>query len=570
MNYTTPGVYVNETPLTSLTSASSGQSAAVFLGEALQGPTTPQLVSNWTSYKSLFGEITTKYDLPYAVYHYFANGGKQAYVIRVASATATTAQLQNPERDIDPDTDAPVDPPWEPGQVAPGDNHFTFYPKGMSEDPDPDDPDADPDVGTGPGTGASAVPFTVSARSAGSWGNGLTLVLTEGNLEATSTSRATFNLAVNLNGKEVERWNDLSLDPGSNRYIDSIVNNYSSFILVSEVSEEEADANETFPASQSLTLQYGEDYGTVDDGTNTGTEVIAKVGSQDFNAALRQMDGVKGNLLINAVGKTDTSTIGNTVSYAAERGDSFVIIDPELTDTSVSDIQQTASRFSAIAGTGYAAHYAPMLKMVDPARTGPGAIRTTFPGGAIAGVITRTETERNIAKAPAGISAGIRGAIAMEVKISESELGTLYSGKPHVNSFKVIPGAGLNIYGARTLARTTPDKYLPVRRTLNYVKSSLKEMTEFAVFEPNGPRLWEHISARCSSFLAEMWRQGSLAGANASQAFYVVCNDTNNTQVTIDRGIVNVDVGVALAYPAEFIVVNISQWTGGANAAESF
>ena len=570
MNYTTPGVYVNETPLTSLTTSSSGQSAAVFLGEALQGPTTPQLVSNWTSYKSLFGEITTKYDLPYAVYHYFANGGKQAYVIRVASATATTAQLQNPERDIDPDTDAPVDPPWEPGQVAPGDNHFTFYPKGMSEDPDPDDPDADPDVGTGPGTGASAVPFTVSARSAGSWGNGLTLVLTEGNLEATSTSRATFNLAVNLNGKEVERWNDLSLDPGSNRYIDSIVNNYSSFILVSEVSEEEADANETFPASQSLTLQYGEDYGTVDDGTNTGTEVIAKVGSQDFNAALRQMDGVKGNLLINAVGKTDTSTIGNTVSYAAERGDSFVIIDPELTDTSVSDIQQTASRFSAIAGTGYAAHYAPMLKMVDPARTGPGAIRTTFPGGAIAGVITRTETERNIAKAPAGISAGIRGAIAMEVKISESELGTLYSGKPHVNSFKVIPGAGLNIYGARTLARTTPDKYLPVRRTLNYVKSSLKEMTEFAVFEPNGPRLWEHINARCSGFLSEMWRQGSLAGSNVSQAFYVVCNETNNTQVTVDRGIVNVDVGVALAYPAEFIVVNISQWTGGANAAESF
>jgi len=563
MNYTTPGVYVNETPLTSLTSASSGQAAAVFLGEALQGPTTPQLVSNWTSYKSLFGEITTKYDLPYAVYHYFANGGKQAYVIRVASATATTAQLQNPERDIDPDTDAPVDPPWEPGQVAPGDNHFTFYPKGMPEDANPDDPDADPDAGTGPGTGASAVPFTVSARSAGSWGNGLTLVLTEGNLEATSTSRATFNLAVALNGKEVERWNDLSLDPGSNRYIDSIVNNYSSFILVSEVSEEEADANETFLALETLTLQYGEDYGTADG-------VPAKVGSQDFNAALRQMDGVKGNLLINAVGKTDTSTIGNTVSYAAERGDSFVIIDPELTDTSVSDIQQTASRFSAIAGTGYAAHYAPMLKMVDPARTGPGAIRTTFPGGAIAGVITRTETERNIAKAPAGISAGIRGAIAMEVKISESELGTLYSGKPHVNSFKVIPGAGLNIYGARTLARTTPDKYIPVRRTLNYVKSSLKEMTEFAVFEPNGPRLWEHINARCSGFLSEMWRQGSLAGSNVSQAFYVVCNETNNTQVTVDRGIVNVDVGVALSYPAEFIVVNISQWTGGANAAESF
>lgn len=606
MNYTTPGVYVNETPLTSLTSSSNGQAAAVFLGEAAQGPTTPQLVSNWTSYKSLFGEITTKYDLPYAVYHYFANGGKQAYVIRVASSTAQNAQLQNPERDDD------VNAPWQPGEIAPGDNYFEYYPKGMSEELDPDieelvDNDgnrivgpptsdgtdlgdslidsnddvwvwsvADPDTSTDPEwvmlvgdtTGASAVPFTVAARSAGSWGNGLTVGLTEGNLEASSTSRATFNLVVALNGKEVERWNDLSLDPASNRYIDSIVNNYSSFITVSEISEAEYDANETFPGTQTQTLQYGADYGTVNDGS--GNQIPAKVNSSDFNDALRQMDGVKGNLLINAVGKADTQIVGNTVSYAAERGDSFVIIDPERNDASVSDIQQTASRFSAIAGTGYAAHYAPMLKMVDPARTGPGAIRTTFPGGAIAGVIIRTETERNIAKAPAGISAGIRGAIAMEVKLSESELGTLYSGKPYVNSFKVIPGAGLNVYGARTLARTTPDKYLPVRRTLNYVKSSLKDLTEFAVFEPNGPRLWEHLSARCSSFLAEMWRQGSLAGANASQAFYVVCNDTNNTQVTVDQGIVNVDVGVALAYPAEFIVINISQWTGGANAAESF
>ena len=555
MNYTTPGVYVNETPLTSLTSASSGQAAAVFLGETVQGPTTPQLVSNWTSYKSLFGEITTKYDLPYAVYHYFANGGKQAYVIRVASASALSAQLQNPERD----------PDLAPGEIAPGDNFFQFYPKGMAEDNSPDDGgDGDPDDVT---IGASAVPFTVSARSAGEWGNGLTVGLTEGNLEASSTSRATFNLVVSLNGKEVERWNDLSLDPGSNRYIDSIVNNYSSFVVVSEISEEEADANEMFPSPQVKPLQYGVDNGTTE---VDGEQVIVKVNSADFNDALRQMDEVKGNLLINAVGKTDTQIVSNTVSYASERGDSFVIIDPERTDTSVSDIQQTASRFSSIAGTGYASHYAPMLKMVDPARTGPGAIRSTFPGGAICGVIIRTETERNIAKAPAGISAGIRGAIAMDVKISESELGTLYSGKPHVNSFKVIPGAGLNIYGARTLARTTPDKYLPVRRTLNYVKSSLKDMTEFAVFEPNGPRLWEHISARCSSFLAEMWRQGSLAGSNTSQAFYVVCNDTNNTQVTIDQGIVNVDVGVALAYPAEFIVVNISQWTGGANAAESF
>ena len=44
---------------------------------------------------------------------------------------------------------------------------------------------------------------------------------------------------------------------------------------------------------------------------------------------------------------------------------------------------------------------------------------------------------------------------------------------------------------------------------------------------------------------------------------------TNNTAATIDQGIVNVTVGVALSYPAEFIVINLSQWTGGSNAVES-
>jgi len=72
-----------------------------------------------------------------------------------------------------------------------------------------------------------------------------------------------------------------------------------------------------------------------------------------------------------------------------------------------------------------------------------------------------------------------------------------------------------------------------------------------------------------SSFLSEFYRSGGLVGDNASQAFFVVCNTTNNTTTSIDQGIVNVEVGVALQYPAEFIVINLSQWTGGSNAVES-
>ena len=634
MNYKTPGVYVNETPLTSLTTASSGEAAACFLGEAVQGPTTPQLVSNWTSYKALYGEITTKYDLPYAVYHYFANGGRQVYVIRTVSATAQTASLPDQPGFTYVPSASDVVPPTPPATVAgnadgPTEDAGTDFGKvvivkvgetdwlwecvmveldqAVGTDAGPDNAgttdgetvrcvdnggSVDHGVWTwnatdsrwdkddayapsgewvskgeyvgGPDVPVTDVPFTADALSAGAWGNGLSLELTPGSMEATPGSRATFNLVVSLNGKEVERWNDLSLDPNGNRYVDSIVNIYSKFIVVSEISEAEYDSGEYFPPSQVLTLTDGSDRGT-----NPDSGEPYEVTSSDYNDALRQMDGVKGNLLINVVGKSDPQIVGNTVSYAAERGDSFVVIDPARDAKTVSDLTTTASRLASISATGYAAHYAPMLKMVDPARTGPGAIRTTFPGGAVCGVITRTENERNIAKAPAGISAGIRGALAMEIKISEADMGVLYDNKPHVNSFKVIPGAGINIYGSRTLARTTPDKYIPVRRTLNYIKSSVKDLTQFAVFEPNGPRLWNQVSARTAGFLAEMWRNGSLAGSSSQEAFYVVCDDTNNTQLSVDNGIVNVDVGVALSYPAEFVVINISQWTGGANAVDS-
>ena len=255
------------------------------------------------------------------------------------------------------------------------------------------------------------------------------------------------------------------------------------------------------------------------------------------------------------------------VNKASARGDSLVIIDPDITSETLSDLQTTASNFADYGG--YAAHYAPALTMVDPAKTGPGAIRKTYPGGAIAGLIVRTEVQRSVAKAPAGYSAEIRGALGLTVNLSNDDIGTLYDGNPYVNSFKAIPGAGIAVFGARTLARTTSDKYIPVRRTLNYLKHSLKQLTQFAVFEPNDANLWSRLNVTISGFLAEFYREGGLKGANASQAFFVVCDSSNNTATNIDQGIVNIEVGVALQNPAEYIVINLSQWSGGSNTVET-
>lgn len=504
--YSTPGVYVSETALTSLTPSSLGVTAAAFFGEAARGPLTAVLVQDWNTYKQLFGELDTAYDLGYAVYHFFANGGRGCYVRRVLNAAATAATR----------TSVP------------------FYPNGSSN--------------------ASASLFTASAISAGTWGNGLTVQTLTGTVAPSNTVFGSFTVVVTLDGSEVERWGDVTLDPNANRYVGTILNSYSSFIRVTNVNTSAtADEDMEFITS-ALTLAGG---------------TQSAVADSDYTSALDSLDTIEGNLLLNAVGQTSSTVVSAFIAKAATRGDSFVIIDPSSADSTFAELQTTASNYSSISNGGYAAHYAPMLKMVDPAKTGPGAVRDTFPGGAVAGLFVRTEVERTVAKAPAGYGAEIRGALGMAVVLSDTQIGTLYDGSPQVNSFKAIPGAGISVFGARTLNRSNPDKFVNVRRTLNYVKYSLKNITQFAVFEPNDANLWNKINLQVSSFLADLWRSGGLKGDRSSDAFYVLCDSSNNTVTSVDNGVVNVSVGVALQYPAEFVVINVSQWTGGSNAVES-
>lgn len=500
--YTTPGVYVSESPLRSETRRGNRtQSVAVFFGTAERGPEDATLVSSWSDYKTLYGELSNSHDLGFAVYQYFANGGRDAYVVRVIAADAVTST----------------------GVVS-------YYPTG----------DADP----------SDTLFTFAATSPGVWGNSLTVEVQSGIVAATASTLPTFNLVVKLNGAEVERWNEVSVDPNSNRYLDTVVNTYSKFI---SVSVPVLDASATW---EFITTAVAGTLGS--DGS--------AVADSDYTAALSAIDLVEGVLLLNAVGKTSPTVVNAFLAKAETRGNAFVIIDPQVDAVTVSDIGGTV--VGSYTQSSYGAVYYPLLKMVDPSKTGPGAIRTTYPGGAVAGAYIRTEVARTVAKAPAGYSLEVRNAFGLATTFTASDAGTLYD-TYHVNLFKAVPGAGIVINGARTLDKATPGRYIPVRRSLNYLKQALSDATAFAVFEPNDERLWTRINVTVSSLLADFWRAGGLKGRTAAEAFYVVCDDTNNTAVTINESQVHVEVGVALQYPAEFVVISISQWTGGANTVDT-
>ena len=62
--------------------------------------------------------------------------------------------------------------------------------------------------------------------------------------------------------------------------------------------------------------------------------------------------------------------------------------------------------------------------------------------------------------------------------------------------------------------------------------------------------------------------QGALVGATPDQAFFILCDETNNPANSVDEGKLVVDIGIAPVKPAEFVIFRISQWQGGAATAE--
>ncbi|MCC2274519.1 phage tail sheath subtilisin-like domain-containing protein [Streptomyces sp. ET3-23] len=187
-----------------------------------------------------------------------------------------------------------------------------------------------------------------------------------------------------------------------------------------------------------------------------------------------------------------------------------------------------------------------------------GVRRTVPPSGHLAGVWARTDTERGVFKAPA--NQNLRGVLSIPTLLTDDQNGALND--KGVNCLRVFPGRGLLVWGARTRSTSRDWRYLNVRRLVSFLSDSIRQSTTWAVFEPNDDRLWATLRHSVVSFLTDQWRQGALLGRTPDEAFYVICDRTNNTPDTIDAGQVICDIGVAPVRPAEFVQFTITQIAG--------
>jgi hypothetical protein len=205
----------------------------------------------------------------------------------------------------------------------------------------------------------------------------------------------------------------------------------------------------------------------------------------------------------------------------------------------------------------YGAIYYPWVLATDPIGTGNNPRILTPPSGYVAGIYARTDNSRGVFKAPAGIEAGLSGALAPLTTVSDLEQDSL--NPIQVNAIRSVPGSGLVVWGTRTIGSDAEYRYIPVRRTAIFLRVSIYNGIQFAVFEPNDEPLWASLRLNIRAFMLTQFRSGAFQGAKPDDAFFVKCDSTTTTQTDIDNGVVNILVGFAPLKPAEFVVLKLTQ-----------
>ena len=505
--YSRPGVFIQEVvPPQIIASGNIGTAIGAFVGGLSQGPTSvPVLVSSWSEFTKVFGVLNDAYPTTWAAYNFFANGGRQLFVKRVVNGGAQAVH--------------------------------TFQ------------------------DSATHDTLTIKAANVGTWGNSLSV-----QVKAAGTS-SRFNVIVSNGNAVLEQYADLSMVSTDPRYAIAAINAGSAYIIAVDAASISVGSAKN-PIANTSTLSSGTD----------GTTLVRT----DYSTALTSFDPINNPLVFNnpdaayLYDNTKTTTEqtlaenvqGDLLDYAAVRGDAFVVIDVPQGQTPTAAQTFAAAVLTAApdsTGNNGAAYY-PWYNIPNSLRAVPGATKLVPPGPAMVGQYLATDASVGVFKTPAGYGNRMANAVSTELQLSNSQLDSLNDGTNPINVIRWVPGNGIVVMGGRTILNSPGDRYINVRRSMIYLKKQLNDLSGFAIFENNDERLWTHLNIILSEFLRGYWQAGGLRGNSGDQAFYVQCDSTTTSAADILAGRVNINVGVALEYPAEFIVISLGQLTGNAKA----
>ena len=364
---------------------------------------------------------------------------------------------------------------------------------------------------------------------------------------ATEPTRVTplrFSLIVSRGGAIVERYPSLGLDVTHPFYYfrDDQINGRSATIRVTERDTGNAVDAGDLPSAIEV--------------SRAGADGVAK--PADFRAGFNTLEAEPEPAMVMCPETTRLTdpllaadVVGAMVTHCEEFKRLAIVDAPSLAD----DQAIVAWRNTTVSST-YAAVYAPFVKIVSLADNPVEVFSLVPPSGFVAGVMARVDrTPPGVAKAPANEQvSGIVG-LSQTYTLRRQELLNPAS----VNVLRAFPGRGIRVWGARNATDDTTWRYVNVRRLFNAIETSIERGTQWVVFEPNTAVTWLRVKVSVEGFLEQAWRAGELAGSTPEQAYRVrVGLGETMTEDQIDLGLIIVEVAIAPAKPAEFVVFRFS------------
>lgn len=562
--YLSPGVYVEEYDNSPRSIEGVGTSTAGFIGLAEKGPLTgaPLLVTSMRSFRQQFGGFLSEFGygeyrfLANSVEQFFDNGGTRCYVMRVAPADAKAATAK----------------------------------KGI---------------------------LTVEATSPGTWGNKVQVMLStnrkhklqliaktdtgytaktldgfrEGDLvvfEGTYTRiktiydrevtfedelpknavddsivpksllyLVTMDVSVRF-GDDVENYSELSLNTASPRYIGSRM--AGSDLVKIEVAQPKKAGN---PVADILGNDVTDGVFLLEGGTDGS---VAKVDAATFigedngpgkRTGLCAFEENSTISMLAIPGITMPEVVVALVGHCERLRSRFAVLDMPKEMYKTADL----IGYRQIVDSTYCAMYHPWIQVFDRSSN-----KSDFvpPSGAVMGVYSRTDIQRGVHKAPANEVVFCTG---LSVNYTKDEQDIL--NPEGINLIRALPGQGIRVWGARTASSNSAFKYVNVRRLFIYVEESIKANTNWVVFEPNDPTLWQRVNQTISNFLDGLWRNGMLSGGSAAESYFVEIGPSTMSRDDIMNGRLICNVGIAPSRPAEFVIFRVTQHTSEAGGGES-
>jgi phage tail sheath protein FI len=290
-------------------------------------------------------------------------------------------------------------------------------------------------------------------------------------------------------------------------------------------------------AATSATVLIGESTGT----TKTGIQAL------DDNLL---------NISIAIVPGISTESVQNALITAAETSQNFIaLVSPPYAIGGVQNAidwtnGKASGRSNAI-NSSYAAVYWPWVKVFS---TFDGKDRWYDPVIFAARQMAYTDAVSDVWFAPAGFQRGrLTKPSEVEVILNQGDRDSLYSGGNIINPIVGFPQQGLTIFGQRTTQRSPSalDR-INIRRMMIYIRKLILASTQRFIFEPNDEFTWAKVEANLNPTLDEIRRRRGIT------EFRVVCDETTNTPVRVDRNEMWTKVIIRPTKTAEIIIFEIN------------